>query len=357
MIDARHLKLIVEIDQLGSLSRASQELNLTQSALSHQLKNLEDYLGVSIFHRVGNQLLFTEAGKELRDKAKPMMAEFEALELRMQEIKESQLKRYVHGYSQQEAQRLANQASTVAEYLHYDSIWEDGSRILEVGCGVGAQTEIIAQANPKSKFVSIDISANSLEIAQAKIEEQQIKNVEFRLQDARKMRKEKDGLFDHVFVCFLLEHLSNPVELLKALKHLIKPQGTITVIEGDHGSTFFHPNNVFAQKAVDAQVALQRKRGGNANIGRQLYPLLSEAGYKNIAVSPRQIYVDGSKPKLVEGFIKNTFTAMIQGMSEDILSEEVLTKSDLQEGIRGLLRTAESDGVFSYTFFKARAVV
>ena len=129
MIDARHLKLIIEIDQLGSLSRASQELNLTQSALSHQLKNLEDYLGVSIFHRVGNQLLFTEAGKELRDKAKPMMAEFEALELRMQEIKESQLKRYVHGYSQQEAQRLANQASTVAEYLHYDSIWEDGSRI------------------------------------------------------------------------------------------------------------------------------------------------------------------------------------------------------------------------------------
>ncbi|MEO0333309.1 MAG: SAM-dependent methyltransferase, partial [Bacteroidota bacterium] len=99
------------------------------------------------------------------------------------------------------------------------------------------------------------------------------------------------------------------------------------------------------------------KRGGNANIGRELYPLLSEAGYSTIAVSPRQIYVDGSKPKLVEGFIKNTFTAMIQGMSEDLLSEEILTKSDLQEGIQGLLRTAESDGVFSYTFFKAIAIV
>ncbi len=357
MVDVKHLKLIVEIDRLGSLSRASKELNLTQSALSHQLKNLEEYLGISVFHRVGNQLLFTEAGKELRDKAKHMMTEFEALELKIQEIKASQLKRYVHGYSQQEAQRLADQASTVAEYLHYDSIWEEESRILEVGCGVGAQTEIIAQANPKSQFVSIDISANSLEIARAKIEEQQIQNVEFRLQDARKMSKEKDGLFDHVFICFLLEHLSTPVELLKALKHLIKPGGTITVIEGDHGSTFFHPDNAFAQKVVSAQVALQRKRGGNANIGRALYPFLNEAGYKNIAVSPRQIYVDGSKPKLVEGFIKNTFTAMIQGMSEGILSEGVLTKSDLQEGIRGLLRTAESDGVFSYTFFKARAIV
>lgn len=354
MIDAKHLKLITEIDRLGSLSRASQELNVTQSALSHQLKNLEEYLGVRVFHRTGNQLLFTEVGKELRDRAKHILGEFEGLENRIQEIKDSQLKRYVHGYSQQEAQRLANQANTVAEYLHYDSIWEGGARILEVGCGVGAQTEIIAAKNPESQFISVDISANSLEIARSKIEEKEIKNVEFQQRNVRDMRREKDGLFDHVFVCFLLEHLTNPIEILRELKSLIKPEGTITVIEGDHGSTLFHPDNQAAQKVIKAQVDLQRKRGGNANIGRELHPLLEEAGFKNIDVSPRQIYVDSSKPILVEGFIRNTFTAMIQGMSEDILSEGLLTKADLKEGVNGLLRTTESDGVFSYTFFKAK---
>jgi len=102
---------------------------------------------------------------------------------------------------------------------------------------------------------------------------------------------------------------------------------------------------------------ITQKRGGNANIGRQLYPLLSKAGFKNIEVSPRQIYVDNSKSELVESFIKNTFTAMIKGMSQDIIGEDLLSKEDVKLGIQGLLRTAETDGVFSYTFFKAKASV
>lgn len=49
--------------------------------------------------------------------------------------------------------------------------------------------------------------------------------------------------FDHVFVCFLLEHLPRPVEALTRLRSTLKPGGTITVIEGDHGSTYFHPDS------------------------------------------------------------------------------------------------------------------
>jgi ubiquinone/menaquinone biosynthesis C-methylase UbiE len=41
--------------------------------------------------------------------------------------------------------------------------------------------------------------------------------------------------FEHVFECFVLEHLD------QALKRVLKPDGTITVIEGDHGSTYFYP--------------------------------------------------------------------------------------------------------------------
>ena len=46
---------------------------------------------------------------------------------------------------------------------------------------------------------------------------------------------------------------------------------------------------------------------------------------------------------------------MIQGMSEEIISEEILSQEELDKGIDGLLRTAEKDGVFSYTFFKGIA--
>ena len=357
MIDSKHLNLILAIDKCGSLNKASKELNLTQSALSHQLKNLEDYLGLNIFHRKGNKLLFTEAGRELKERADVIIKELELLESKMLDLKEDKHNRYVHGYSQKEAQRLNDQATSVSDYLHYDSIWEDGSRILEIGCGVGAQTEIIALKNPKVQIVAIDISKKSIEIAKSKITRLGIKNTEFKIQDIRELKKEEIGLYDHVFICFVLEHMSNPDEILKLVKTMIKPGGTITVIEGDHGSTLFYPDNEFVKKIIDSQVELQKKRGGNANIGRELFPLLSKSGYKNIEVSPRQIYVDKSKPELVEGFIKNTFTAMIQGMSAEIISEGILSVQEFERGIDGLNRTTRKDGVFSYTFFKAVGVV
>ena len=47
---------------------------------------------------------------------------------------------YVHGYSARESERLADQAQTLTELLHHDTHYPAGSRVLEVGCGIGAQT-------------------------------------------------------------------------------------------------------------------------------------------------------------------------------------------------------------------------
>ena len=67
MIEVKHLRLIETVAKVGSLNKAADELCLTQSALSHQLKELETKLGVEVFYRVKNQLYFTPEGKELRD--------------------------------------------------------------------------------------------------------------------------------------------------------------------------------------------------------------------------------------------------------------------------------------------------
>lgn len=124
-------------------------------------------------------------------------------------------------------------------------------------------------------------------------------------------------------------------------------------VEGDHGSTFFYPDSQFAHKAINCQVELQRLNGGNSNIGRELYPLFAKAGLKDIMVSPRMVYVDAGKPNLVDGFIKNTFTAMIEGVRENALTNGITDEQTFDRGIRDLYRTAEPDGVFNYTFFKA----
>jgi SAM-dependent methyltransferase len=263
---------------------------------------------------------------------------------------------YVHGYDPRENRRLQDQASTLVELLHSDTTYPEGSSVLEAGCGVGAQTVTLASNSPKALITSIDVAEASLAEARKAVQAAAIDNVTLRQADIFHLPF-PPGSFDHVFVCFVLEHLARPVEALRALKHVVKPGGTITVIEGDHGSTYFYPDSAHARRVVRCLVELQARARGNALIGRALYPLLTEAGFGGIHVSPRMVYVDASKPELVEGFTKNTFTAMIEGIRQPCLEAGLMNAADFDKGVADLYRTAEADGVFCYTFFKASAVV
>lgn len=69
---------------------------------------------------------------------------------------------YVHGYSAREADRLADQAATLSELLHHDTVYPPGSLVLECGCGTGAQTVILAARNPGARIVAVDVSAAGL---------------------------------------------------------------------------------------------------------------------------------------------------------------------------------------------------
>lgn len=240
----------------------------------------------------------------------------------------------------------------MADLLHCDTCYPAGSRVLEAGCGVGAQTVTLARNSPDALITAVDISEASVRQAQKKVAGTGATNVHFQQADIFNLRFAPES-FDHIFVCFVLEHLCRPVEALSALKQQLKPGGTITVIEGDHGSVFFHPDSEAAHQAIQCQVRLQRKAGGNAMIGRELYPLLTAARYESVRVSPRMVYVDSSKPALVDGFTKKTFTAMIEGVRESAIQCGMIEAPVFDQGIKGLYRAAESDGVFCYTFFKA----
>lgn len=261
---------------------------------------------------------------------------------------------YIHGYNDRESERLLAQAGSVLDLLHGDTRYPPGSRVLEVGCGTGAQTATLASNSPGAKFVSFDRSLESLEQASARIAAGRISNVEFVRADLDALPFEPES-FEHVFVCFVLEHLPSPTDALRLLRTLLKPGGTITVFEGDHGSAYFHPETDAARKAVDCQVELQRRAGGNACIGRQLYPLLVDAGYADAAVQPRIVYVDATRPDLADSFNRKTFTWMVEAVRAQALDARIIDAAAFDAGIRDLYRTAEPDGVFCYTFFKGIA--
>ena len=259
--------------------------------------------------------------------------------------------RYVHGYRPQENQRLHDQAGVLVDLLHHDTAYRAGSTVLEVGCGVGAQTVTLAKRSPDARFTSIDLSTESIAEARRRIHGAGLTNVDFLQADVFAVPFDAAS-FDHVFVCFVLEHLPRPADALTNLKALLKPGGTITVIEGDHGSAYFHPDSAAARAAIHCLVELQRAAGGNALIGRQVYPLLVNSGFKNVRVTPRVVYVDSSRPDLVDGFTRKTFTAMVEGIREPAIAAGLLDPHQFDEGIRDLHRTTDADGVFSYTFFK-----
>jgi len=261
---------------------------------------------------------------------------------------------YVHGYDSRELIRLQDQASTLADLLHYDTVYPPGSRVLEPGCGVGSQTVTLARNSPGADILSVDISSPSLHEARKRVKNAGLSNVNFMQGDIFNLPF-APASFDHVFVCFVLEHLSRPLAALTRLKDLLKKDGTVTVIEGDHGSAYFYPDSAAARQAIQCQVELQKCAGGNANIGRELHPLLNKAGFRSIQVSPRMVYADASKPHLVDGFTRKTFTAMIEGVRTSSLEAGILDAETFDKGIQDLYRTAEPDGVFCYTFFKAVA--
>ena len=257
----------------------------------------------------------------------------------------------MHGYNPRENERLHDQAGTLVELLHSDTAYPPGATVLEAGCGVGAQTVTLAARSPAARFTSIDVSPDSLAAAEARVAAAGLSNVSFQQADIFDLPF-APGSFDNVFVCFVLEHLDRPVEALAALRGLLRPGGTITVIEGDHGSAYFHPASAAADEAIRCQITLQQRAGGDALIGRRVYPLLVDAAFDTVHVSARMVYVDASRPSLVDGFTRKTFTAMIEGVREPALAAGLIEAERFDAGVRALHRTTEPDGVFCYTFFK-----
>lgn len=90
-MELRHLKMVRETARHGSLTKASEVLFLTQSALSHQLKELETELGVVVFHRVNQGLVLTDAGEILVEYANQILQKEDELRTKLEQYKNGEI--------------------------------------------------------------------------------------------------------------------------------------------------------------------------------------------------------------------------------------------------------------------------
>jgi SAM-dependent methyltransferase len=263
---------------------------------------------------------------------------------------------YVHGYSPRETVRLTEQSFILETLLHTETHYPKGSKVLETGCGVGAQTRILARRNPEAHLTSIDISPESLAKAKEAINSAGLSNVTFKQMDIMDLSFAEDS-FDHVFICFVLEHLPNPHQALVDLKRILKPGGTLTAIEGDHGSCFWYPETAASLRTWQCLIDSQKSLGHDPLIGRRLYPLLREAGFDVKEVSPKWVYADANNPRLMDGVLNQIIVPMTKTARDQSIRQGLIDRKTFDRGIADLEKTGTPpDGTFFYTWFKAMAV-
>lgn len=86
ILERIHLAIIQQVEQQGSLTAAADSLHVTQSALSHSIKKLEQQLGLSIWRREGRQLQLTQAGRYLLSVAERLLPQLELAEEQLQQF-------------------------------------------------------------------------------------------------------------------------------------------------------------------------------------------------------------------------------------------------------------------------------
>lgn len=268
------------------------------------------------------------------------------------------VKGYLHGFTEVEQQRLYHQARFVEHRVHDRLPFRRSKQLLEVGCGVGAQTEILLRHFPELHVTGVDRSPLNLATARAHLArmawaEGRYECVEA---DASRLDFEADR-FDSAFLCWILEHVADPAMVLSETRRVLRPGSPIVVTEVANGSFFLNPYSPqtlqYWMHFNDHQLEL----GGDPFVGAKLGNLLQAMGFREIQTEVKVIHLDNRCPGERAEFIQYWTDLLLS--SAGGLIEAGKVSPALVEGMKLELREVahNPDAVFFYAFVQARAVV
>ena len=263
---------------------------------------------------------------------------------------------YLHGYRESEYDRLHRQARFLEPAVHDRLPFRRRRRLLEIGAGVGAQTEILLRHFPELHVTGVEI--NDGQIADARRFLATVPWATGRYDivkgDAVQLEFEAES-FDCAFMCWILEHVSDPARALGEARRVLTAGSPIVCNEVLNATFFLDPYSPNTMRYWMAYNDHQISLGGDPFVGAKLGNLLQSIGFRDVQTDVRSFHLDNRAPGERAEFLRFWTDVLLSGAPALIAAQKV-TQDDVAAMTGELERIArDPNSVFFYAFIQARA--
>ncbi len=261
--------------------------------------------------------------------------------------------KYLHGFDKKEQNRLYFQSQFLKEQVFRYVDFHACREILEIGCGVGAQTEVLLEKFPHAQIISVDASEAQLARAKERFKNHpRKKQIKFVLADAKNLKFPTHS-FDAVFICWLLEHVPKPVDIVKEANRVLRIGGRIFCNEVLNNTYFVDPYSPTIQKVLFEFNDYQWEIAGDPFVGAKLGIFLEAAKFKGITVLPASVHFDRRDLIRRKEFMDHERDLFLSAAPE-LLREKRITPGEVKELKREWeVLKADKDSVIFYAWMQA----
>lgn len=263
---------------------------------------------------------------------------------------------YLHGYSATERERLHRQARFLEPMVHDRLPFRRRRRLLEVGVGVGAQTEILLRHFPEIHVTGVEINDAQMEEARRFLATVPWATGRYDVVkgDATRLDFAPES-FDAAFLCWILEHVGDPARVLGEVRRVLAPGAPVVCSEVLNATFFVNPYSPCTLRYWMAFNDHQISVGGDPFVGAKLGNLLQSVGFRDVTTEVKTFHLDNRAPGERAEFLAYWTELLLSGAPALLDAKEV--EQDVVDGMTRELELVARDpnSVFFYSFIQARA--